>query len=190
MILGAERITREDGTTVTESFTEMTRLFEWGFNNFSRQTLLTGKELLCEVRVELSEVEQVVVKPEYSVERLVPVDVTPKDIVQDITIYQEPIDAPVSEGTVLGEVTLSYEDTVYGTVPLLANSDVDASRLLVFRRDAIEFLSQKKVWYIAGGVLAGIILLCIIIFTARRSRSRYGRPTYHGSSNYRGRRRW
>ena len=190
IILGAERITREDGTQVTQSFTEMTRLFEWGFNSFSRQTLLTGKELLREVKVELSEVEQVVVKPQHSVERLLPVDVTPKDLLQDITIYQEPIDAPVKEGTVLGEVTLRYGDIVYGTVPLLANSSVDASRLLVFRRDAIEFLSQKKVWYIAGAALGGIILLSIAIFAASRKRSRYGRPTYHGSANYRGRRRW
>ena len=192
VILGAERVTLEDGTAQTQSFSEMARLFEWGFNNFSRQTLLTGKELLQEVAVELSEVTQVAVHPAQSIERLLPADLAPEDLEQEITIYQEPVDAPITEGTVLGEITLSYGDTVYATVKLLANSDVDASRLLVFRRNALEFLSQKKVWYIAGGALLAIAVLCLLVFLFRRrgGRRRYGRPVYHGrANNYRGRRR-
>ena len=190
VILGAQRVTLEDGTILTQSFTEMVRLFEWGFNSFTRQTLLTGKELLREVAVELSEVPQVVVKPQYGVERLLPIDLTPEDLEQVITIYQEPVEAPVAEGTVLGEVTLRYGEKEYATIPLLANSDVEASRLLVFRRDALEFLSRREVWYIGGGALLAVAALCLWLFVfRRRRRRRYGRPVYHGGSNYRGRRR-
>ena len=192
IILGAQRVTLEDGTVQTQSFSEMTRMFEWGFSGFSRQTLLTGKELLREVQVELSEVAHVVVTPEYGVERLLPADLTPADLEREIHIFQEPIDAPISEGAVLGEVVLRYGDTIYATVPLLANSSVDASRLLVFRRQALEFLSQKEVWYAAGGVILGtsVLIFSACLLTKQKKQHRHNRPVYRGSgSNYKGRKR-
>ncbi len=193
IVLGAETVKLENGGSQNQSFTEMVRLFEWGFQSFSRQTLLTGRELLQEVKVELSEVGQVVVKPERGVERLLPVDLPPEEVEREIVIYQEPIDAPVSEGDVLGELTLRDGDTIYATVPLLANSSVEASRLLVFRRQALAFLSQKKVWYIAGAAAAAIVILSVGIhlWTKCRRQNRHNKHTYnaYSGSNYRGRRR-
>jgi len=49
------------------------------------------------------------------------------------------VDAPIAAGDELGEMTVSYNGTVYGTVKLLALSDVSASWLLVARRDVADF---------------------------------------------------
>ena len=40
VVLGAERITLEDGTILTQSFSETIKLYDWGFDSFSRQVIL------------------------------------------------------------------------------------------------------------------------------------------------------
>lgn len=191
VVLGAERVTLEDGTQDTQSFSETIRLFDWGFDQFSRQVILAADELVDEVPVALSqEQNSVKVHPAQAVERLIPNDLATEDIRRTITLDQEVVDAPVTAGQKLGEITLSYGDTVYATVDLLADEDVSASRLLVFQRDLIEFL-QRPVVRISAAAVAGLIVLLVILRLALGSRRRrYGRG-YRGnrSGGYRGRRR-
>ena len=104
--------------------------------------------------------------------------------------YQESVDAPVTKGQELGEITLSYGDTVYGTVKLLADEDVSASRILVFRRDLVLFFQKPVVKIVIAAVIALVILIFILRLTVFNRRRRYGRG-YTGtrSGGYRGRRR-
>ncbi len=85
VVLGAEVVTLESGKTQVQSFSETSRLFDYGFDNFAYQTLL-------------------------------PRDLTPSDLTRRVTIPQEPVDAPIRAGQVLGTVELSHGDTVYATV--------------------------------------------------------------------------
>ena len=96
----------------------------------------------------------------------------------------------MAKGQVLGEITLSCGDTVYGTVELLADEDVSASRLLVFRRDLIAFFQQTTVKIVIAAVAALILLIIVLRLTVFNRRRRYGRG-YTGprSGGYRGRRR-
>lgn len=66
VVLGAERIKLEDGTVLTQSFSETIKLYDWGFDSFSRQIILEADELVGEVPVELSQ-EQNSVKDRKSV---------------------------------------------------------------------------------------------------------------------------
>jgi len=190
VILGAEKVPLESGGTLVQSFSEMSRLFDWGFDNFSRRTIISSKELVYELDVELSEKDFVVLHPAYDVERLLPVDLAVEDLKRTFTLFSDSVDAPISKGTELGSVEISYGSTVYATIPLLANTDVDASRLLVFRRDVKEFVMRKDVQIAAIAILAFIILLIIVISIFSRRRRRYGRRGgYAYSRSYRGRRR-
>ena len=91
----------------------------------------------------------------------------------------------------LGHVTVSNGDTVYGTLDLVAVSNVERSELL-YRLDQIkQFFSRAEV------KLGLLVLLVVVLFLllrwllfGRRRRSRYGsgRGGY-GGSHYRGRRR-
>ena len=78
-----------------------------------------------------------------------------------------------------------YGDTVYGTVDLLADEDVSASRLLVFQRDMLEFLGSTE-FKIGAAVAVGVILLIVILTVSLRSR-RNRRDRRRGG--YRGRKR-
>ena len=114
------------------------------------------------------------------------------DITRTITLDQESVEAPVTKGQVLGKITLSNGDTEYATVDLLADEDVSASRLLVFRRDLLEFLHRPVVWLAAGGTVAAIVLICVLRAVLKSRRRRYSRASSQGrrnSSGYRGRRR-
>ena len=194
VVLGAERIKLEDGTVLTQSFSETIKLYDWGFDSFSRQIILEADELVGEVPVELSqEQNSVKIHPSQEIERLLPNDINPAvDITRTITLDQESVEAPVTKGQVLGKITLSNGGTEYATGDLRADEDVSASRLLVFRRDLLEFLHRPVVWLAAGGTVAAIVLICVLRAVLKSRRRRYRRASYRGrrnSSGYRGRRR-
>ena len=191
VVLGAERIKDEEGATITKSFTETAKLFDWGFNNFSRQVILSEGESIAEVPVTLSqEVNYVKVHPSQEVERLIPNDMDPlEDIKREWTFVSESVEAPIQRGQVLGEITLSHGDTVYAMVNLLADSDVSASRLLVFQRDLMLFLQKPAVRYSAAAA-AGLVVMAAVLRLFFRSRRR--RPQSRSgvrSTGYRGRKR-
>ena len=191
VVLGVEVGTLEDGDRQVQSFSETIKLFDWGFDEFSRQVILGTDELIDEVPVALSQEQNAVkVHPAQEIERLIPNDMDiAADIQREVTLV-EGVDAPVTKGQVLGEITLRCGDTVYGTVELLADEDVSASRLLVFRRDLVLFFQRTSVRIAIGAVLALIVLIIILRLTVFNRRRRYGRG-YTGprSGGYRGRRR-
>ena len=190
VILGAEKITLEDGSTKTQSFAEMIRLFDWGFDSFTRQTVITSDQPVYELSVALSETDFVVLHPAQNVERLLPNDVAVEDLQWEFSLVADVVDAPIAEGDVMGEVVIRYGDTIYATVPLLASTDVSASRLLVFRRDVSEFVARREVRIGAVAVLVLLLGLIVLVKLSGRRRRRYGRGTRgYSGSNYRGRRR-
>lgn len=135
VVLGAEKITLADGkSTLTKSFSETIRLFDYGFDCFSRREVVSADELVREVPVALSsEANYVVAHPAESITRMLPTELDLSELTRDITL-PDSVDAPIAAGDELGELTVSYNGTVYGTVKLLALSDVSASWLLVARR--------------------------------------------------------
>ena len=171
-------------------FTESKRLLEFGFNDFSRQTILDGTSLdFPEVGVALSETDYVTVRPAGSLEATLPNDIDPSSFHREIDL-PETVDAPVEAGQKLGTVTLTCNGQTFGQVDLLANSSVERSELL-YRLDCIQkFFDQLWVKL----VLAALAVLIVVLLFRRllrggrnrrySGRSRGGRP-----ARYSGRRR-
>lgn len=193
VVLGAERVVTPE-ITLTYSFIETAKLFDLGFDGFDRKVLLGADELVGEVGVELSQQQNTVkVHPAQEVERLLPVDMDPvRDVDRIITYTAESVEAPVEKGQIMGQITLRTGDTVYATVDLLADEDVSLSRLLVFRRDLIEFLHKPILWIALGGTaaLAAFVLILRAVLKSRRRQYNRRPPSQRGGRNgYRGRRR-
>ncbi len=187
VILGAETAPDGQGGTDILSFTETVRLMEWGFENFTTKTVLTQETLVEEVTVNLSrETDHVVVHPAYTATAVMPKDLSPEDLVWDVKLHQESVDAPVTAGDELGTITLSYGDREYVTVPLLALNDVAASKFLVAKKAIIDFFSQTWVKLAIAALiflgLAGYFFGRAYLRTRRygRSRTRQKRRRYHG----------
>jgi len=189
VVLGAEQLPREsDGKMRIMSFDETARLFDHGFDNFSRKKLISTDEAICEVTVNLSsEANYVVAHPAHVLERMLPNDLSPDELERSITLHAESVDAPIAAGDELGEITLSYDGTVYGTVPLLALSDVSASWILVAKRSIGEFFARPLARIILL-VLVVLLVLIIVLRARRASRRRHRRKRYSAAGNYRGRR--
>ena len=192
VVLGAERVKLDSGATETRSFSESARLLDHGFDDFKRMELISADEFIQEVSVELSsETNYVVAHPAESLERMVPADLEADDIKRTVTLYADPVYAPITAGDELGTITISYGDVEYGVIPLLALSDVSASWLLTKRHELLEFLTQpwvKRAAIGAAALVTGVVVLRVAaVSRARRYRGRRGGGGYNGS--YRGRRK-
>lgn len=188
VILGAERV-EEHGVGNIRSFSETSRMFDYGFDNFSYQTAILESEEIQEVPVELSEMDHVTVHPAQDTEVLMPKTLSPEDLERSMEL-QEVVEAPVAAGQKLGTLTLSYDGITYATVDLLASFDVEASRIQTLLRDIQDFFS-KPVVRIVGVVLLLLLIFLVVwkLFLGRR-RYRYGRSVgRRNRSSYRGRRR-
>ena len=187
--LGGPRVTLEDGEIRTYSFFDTREMFMWAFDNFSYQTVLEGSELVKEVSVALSKVDHVSVHPAADVELLLPKGTDPASLERTLDL-ESPVDAPVTEGQVLGTLSLSLEGEVLTTVDLLASHDVEASGLLLFWRNVRNFFSSTAVKVVGIALLVLAAALIVWKLTVGRRRYRYGRsvPRRRGGG-YRGRRR-
>ena len=190
VVLGAEKVTLADGTVETRSFSETAKLLDHGFDDFKTMQLLDPGEFVCEVPVELSsETNYVVAHPSKSIERMVPSDLQPGDFTRTINLNSESVDAPIAEGDELGTVTISYDGTDYGTVPLLALNDVSASWLLTKQREVQNFFAQPWVKLAAIGAGALIVGLAVLRMVSVSRAKRYGRRRGYSYNGYRGRKK-
>ena len=190
VMLGCEQLHLEGNEIRTMSFYETNRLFNWAFDNFAYQTVLTSDEILKEVAVSLSKIDHVTVHPAEDVEVLLPKGLAAEDLERTVTLKSDPVEAPIAAGDVLGTVTLSYDGKDYATVDLLALNDVEASRILTFWRDVKQFFSQTAVKVVGIILLVAIVALLLWKLVFGRRRYRYGRSVnFRSRRGYRGRRR-
>ena len=190
VVLGAQLMPDDRGGTDIMSFRETVRLFDWGFENFTSKVVLSEEDLIQEVPVALSkETNYVVVHPAYSATAVLPNDVEPEQLTRSITLYADTVNAPVMIGDELGSITLSYNGVDYVTVPLLAVSDVEASRFLTAKYNIEHFFSLKLV-KIGLVILILLVIAFVVWWKLFHRQRRYGRAKdkrYHHRS-YRGRR--
>lgn len=189
VVLGADTVKLENGKTQVQSFSETSRLFDYGFDNFSYKTVLERSEVLKEVHVSLSKIDHVTVHPAADVEILLPKDLSVEDLERTL-VTQEDVEAPIQEGQVLGSVELSHNGTVYASVDLLAFNDVEASRLMTLWHSIQLFFAKTAVRVIALVLLLLAVALLGWKLIFGRRRYRYGKSVGRSSRRgYRGRRR-
>ena len=174
-----------------ESFTETARLFDWGFDNFSSRQVLDENELVQEVPVALSkQVSTVAVHPAQSAEAMLPKDLDVESLTRTVTLDNETALAPIAAGDRLGEITVSYGDTEYVTVPLLAVADVSASSFLLAKYNIGQFFSRTPVKIIT--IVVVLLVIAVLVWFRLYGRTRrYGKASskrYHQHA-YRGRHR-
>ncbi len=189
VVMGCERVVDASGKADVKSFSETKRLFEWGFENFSYKTVQSVNDMLASIPVALSqETNSVVLHPAEDVVVLLPNALSADDLKRVIRFERQSVEAPVQAGEVLAEAVLSYGDTEYAAIPLVALNDIDASRSLVLLAQAKAVLA-KPIVKIAVILVVGLLLALLIWkLTIGRRRYRYGKNV-RPSRNYQGRKR-
>ena len=188
VVMGAKKVTLDDGKTQIQSFSEATRLLKWGFNSFGYQTILTPNDMLASMPVTMSDSDAVTLHSAKEITVLMPNILTPEDLTRTIRFTQKSVEAPVEAGQQLAEAELSYGDDVYAVVPLVALNSVAVSETQVIEREVETFFSRTEIRIALIAVVVLVILILLWKMTIGRRRYRYGKSV-RGRGNYRGRRK-
>ena len=191
VVLGCEREPNTTGSDGFIYFDETIRLFDWGFNNFTRQVMLDGtKRDIPEVAVTLGkDTNYVTLEPQGEIEALLPRDVGPESFTYSVTRNAESVEAPVEKGQQLGAITVSFNGKEYGTLPLVTSISVERDEWL-YRLDRLEkFFGQLWVRILLVVIAVAVAVLLVRHFLFGGRRRRYGRAYSGGRSRYTGRRR-
>ena len=192
VVLGCERVEGATGSQGYTYFSESSRLLEWGFNNFSTQTILDNtKRDIPEVEVTLGKnATSVTLMPQGELTALLPNDVSSEDFTFDYTLDTKSVEAPVEQGTVLGTITAIFNDKSYGTLELVATSSVERDEW-AYRLDRIQRFFDNLLVRIALVVILLVIALLLLrhTFFGGRRRGRGKGYAYSGRGRYTGSRR-
>ena len=157
VMLGCER---PEGAAQPVTFAETRRMFEWGYENFTNMKLVEkgAEEYSKQISVRLStEDDKLVLVTQSDLEGTVPKDINLEDLELNYDI-PESVDAPVKAGDKLGTLNVQYNGVDYGTVDMVALSDVSRSEVLYYA-DKIEHFFQSPLFRI-------LVVLIIVLFFA------------------------
>lgn len=178
IVLGGVVINTDVGLQYS-NFVDSVALYEWGFNNFSFQDILTPEDSIGTAAVSMGSDgdDSVPLNPQNTVTAFLPNDTQADSLQYDITLYDPDetgaLRAPISSGDVLGEVTVSIDGVNYGTVNIVAGSSVGLSKLVFIRTALGDFFGMTWVKIVAAILIVLLVLYIISVVTYRRRRRRY-----------------
>ena len=177
IVLGSTAVDRGDGMMKYQNFTDSIALYDWLYNNFSIQTVVSSTEPLRDVAVEMgSDADRVTVHAQKDLTAVLPNGADLSAYERSIVIYSErdgtPLQAPVKAGDVLGGLTVQKDGQTLGTVPLVASVDVDLSRVVFLKNGLHSFFSKPLVLIVLAVVVLVLVLYIVAYVRYRRRRRR------------------
>ena len=164
IIMGAPLEPDENGNWVFRNFPEAINLFEFGFDNYHRSTVMSTLYPVAEVQVNQSAGSQTVaLAPVQEVRTLIDQDYDPDEVILELSIPNKTVDAPVEAGQVLGSVTVVYQDMILGTSDLAAITAVPRSEITHKAENTRNYLHHNWWKWLLGIVLTAAALLSIYI---------------------------
>lgn len=180
VVMGSQAIANGDGTTTFGQFSDSIALYNWAFENFSYREVLRSSEIITQIPVEMgSDTDSVSVRPDSSIVALLPNDTDLNSFTRDIVIFSqesgEALQAPISTGEVLGEITVSRNGVSYGKTNLIAASGVDLSKLHYMRTQIQETMKSGAVKAVFWILLILFIAYLVLVIRYRVLRMRHNR---------------
>lgn len=164
IIMGAPLQPDENGNWIYRNFPEAINLFEFGFDNYHRSTVLSLLYPVAEMKVNQSAgATTVALAPAQEIRSLIDQNYDPKDVVLEINLPNESVDAPVEAGQVLGTVTVVYQDMVLGTSELAAITSVARSEITHKAENTRNYVEHNWWKWLFGILLTAIVLLAIYL---------------------------
>ena len=156
------------------TFPETKRLFMWAYDNYASKTLVEEGAEIEEVPIRLStQTDSLMLVAGSNLDATVPKDLTMEDFEKTLSVKQD-IVAPITKGDKLGTMTLSRNGITYGTVDLLALSDVSMSEVLYYAY-LLENFFNTPIFKVLLVVLIVLFLLYISLYMIRIRRKRLRR---------------
>ena len=178
IVMGASYVEDENG--VTANFYDLQDLFEWGFGAWVTEEVVSEGDVLTTREVEFStDGDAVDAVATSAIVATVPRGTTLEDLTVTVSWSDEDaLQAPVTEGTGLGLVTVAYGDRTLGSVDVAAATDMR----LNIPSFAIWWVTSEPLHMgiVAGGFALILVLMGLISWHSARARRRIreaaGRP--------------
>ncbi len=175
IVLGSDTSEKDDGTLDFHNFTDTIDLYEWLYNHFSIQTVVSADTPMADVAVEMgSDADRVTVHPQSNLTAVLPNDTDLSLYEKKITIFSErdetPVVAPVRAGDVLGELVVSKDGQELGCIPLVASVDISLSHGAFLKQGLHNFFAKPVVLIALLLVLAIVIIYLISYIRYQRRR--------------------
>lgn len=149
-----------------ENFVDSIALYNWVFNNFSYQEVLSAADPVQKVSVELASGDgNAILRARSDVTLLLPNDVDPASRTLQVTLYEDRLTAPIKAGTVLGQAVIEIGGKSYGPIELVTNVDIGMAKSQYLRQQLQEFFS--RVWVRTVIILLIVILVVYVLLVAR-----------------------
>ena len=158
---------------VNYAMKDSAKLYDWAYKNLGVQTIYGTADSLASVDVKyVRNGKTLEAVPEKEISAFLPNNYDKKKLKVEINCPEQ-VDAPVTQGDVLGTVSVKYEDLDLGLTNLVAAEDVerDISPLEVFITEHMQLV------IIVSAVLVLIIVLLIVLISVRRKARRRSRSS-------------
>ena len=158
---------------VNYAMKDSAKLYDWAYKNLGVQTIYGTADSLASVDVKyVRNGKTLEAVPEKEISAFLPNNYDKKKLKVEINCPEQ-VDAPVTQGDVLGTVSVKYEDLDLGLTNLVAAEDVerDISPLEVFVTEHMQLI------IIVSAVLVLIIVLLIGLISVRRKARRRSRSS-------------
>ncbi|MCL2828716.1 MAG: D-alanyl-D-alanine carboxypeptidase [Oscillospiraceae bacterium] len=184
VVMGVSQGEDYDGATINH-FTETARIYDWAFDTFTYQELRYAGQRVASVPVSMAEgADSVYLRTEEAITALMPVSFSLADLSYDIVIHNEvagyELVAPITQGRLLGEITLFYGDRSFGPFTLYAASNIRLSRWDYIQQEVTD--TFDNIWVQVAIVVLLLLFVLYIVYVVRhailkrrRRRARMGR---------------
>lgn len=176
VMMGCAWLINLDGSRLWTQYTESSRLYDWGFDNF--ETLPVVEEGSIQATIPVTGArsgDSVALAAATSLSALVPNDITLEDFVFQPDL-PESISAPVSVGDVVGTLSVELDGISYGTIELVSTSTLDAAPKIFSYLHDVEQTSRSLSTILIPLVLLGAAVVFVVVFflvqVVRRKRRR------------------
>lgn len=140
-----------------ENFKDTIRLYNWVYDNFAYQQVLSSTEPIERIHIEQADGDgMVALRCNADLTLLLPNDVPPESRRIDITLREDGFKAPIPAGTVLGHATLTIDGRSFGPYELVNTTEVKLARREFIRVQVDSFFARS-------GVRVVIILLALAL---------------------------
>ncbi len=158
---------KEDSYETNDTFFDAADLFRWSLTELELKTVASQQTPICEQKIELAwNKDSVHLVPEKNINVIVPENYQDKWITIEKNL-PESIDAPIKKDTVVGTVTVYYQDDKMSekqelvTVNLVPDENVEQSGVLFVVRVITTIL--QSFWFIGIVTIIAIILVAYFV---------------------------